>query len=233
MFCLEVVRVEAGYGKIKVLKGVSLSVQKGRIVLLVGPNGAGKSTLAKVIIGLLSPFKGKLLFERKNILGITPEKAFRMGITFVPEERNLFWEMSVRENLLMGDIYAKKYELEERLEKIYNIFPFLKEREKQIAATLSGGEQQILAVARALVSNVKLLILDEPCNGMAAGVVERLFEALLKLREKGVTILLIDQNMEAIEIADYAYAMRTGEIIAWGRPEDIFSESNTKMLFLT
>jgi len=233
MSCLEVIEVEAGYGKIKVLKKVNISIPEGKTVLIVGPNGAGKSTLAKVITGFILPSGGKVFFEGKNIAGFAPEKTFRMGISFVPEGRHLFWQMSVRENLLMGDIFAKKDRLERKLEKVYNIFPVLKEKEKQIAATLSGGEQQILAVGRALVSDAKLLILDEPCNGVAAKLVDNLFEVLLELKKRKTAILLIDQTTEACDIADYAYIMRTGEIVAEGKPEKILSEGQMKVLFLT
>jgi len=230
---LELVGIEAGYGKIKVIKGVNLSAERGEIVLIVGPNGSGKSTLAKVIVGLIPPFKGDVLIDGENISRVKPEKIVKMGIAFVPERRHLFWEMSVKENLLMGAIFVKDYELEERLEKVYHLFPVLKERSRQIAGTLSGGEQQMLAIARALVGNVRLLILDEPCNGIAVGVIDKLLEVLLQLRDSGITILLIDQNAEAVEIADYAYAMRTGKVIAEGKPEDIFFKENMKKLFLT
>ncbi|MBC7190651.1 ATP-binding cassette domain-containing protein, partial [Candidatus Aerophobetes bacterium] len=183
--------------------------------------------------GFIPPSGGKIFFEGENITGLAPEKIFRMGISFIPEGRHLFWQMSVRENLLMGDIFAKKNRLERKLEKVYNVFPVLKEREKQIAATLSGGEQQILAVGRALVSDAKLLILDEPCSGVAAKLVKSLFEVLLELKKRGTAILLIDQTTEACDIADYAYIMRTGEIVAEGKPEEILSEDHMKMVFLT
>ncbi|RLE11042.1 ABC transporter ATP-binding protein [Candidatus Aerophobetes bacterium] len=232
MSCLELVEAEAGYGRAKVIKGINLCVDKGKVALLVGPNGSGKSTLAKVILGLVPLFKGSVFIQGKDISGMKPEKIVKMGVAFVPEGRHLFWEMSVKENLLMGGIYLNDSKIEEKLEKVYQLFPILKERSRQIAGTLSGGEQQMLAIARALVGDVRVLILDEPCNGIAAGVVKEILEVILQLKQTGCAILLIDQTTEAVEIADYAYAMRTGEIVAQGKPEDIFSRKNMKRLFL-
>lgn len=233
MSCVELVGIEAGYGKIKVVKGINLSLPKGKVALLVGPNGAGKSTLAKVAVGLLPPYQGNVFIYGQDISTMKVEEVVRMGVAFVPEGRHLFGEMSVRENLLMGGIHVSDSNLEKKIEKVLQLFPVLKERSRQIAETLSGGEQQMLAIARALVGDTKVLILDEPCNGIAAGVVDRILEVIVDLKKAGVSILLIDQNAEAMEIADYAYAMRTGEIVEEGVPRDIFSKSNMKRLFLT
>lgn len=230
---VELLDIEAGYGRIKVIKGITLTLGQGRITLLVGPNGAGKSTLAKVITGLLSPSRGEVFIDGKNTSTMKPEEVVKMGVAFVPEGRHLFWEMSVRENLLMGGVHISDSKLEEKLEKVFQLFPILKERFLQTAGTLSGGEQQMLAIARSLVGDPQVLLLDEPCTGIAAGVVDKMLEVIIDLRKAGVSILLIDQNAEAMEIADYAYAMRTGEIIAEGMPEEIFSGSEMKRLFLT
>jgi len=230
---VELAGVEAGYGRIKVIKGVDLTLEEGKITLLVGPNGSGKSTLAKVIVGLISPFRGSIFVDGRDISRTKLEERVKKGISFVPEGRHLFWDMSVMENLLMGGVYISDAKLEEKIQKIFQLFPILKDRSRQIAKTLSGGEQQILAIARALIQDPKVLILDEPCNGIAAGIVDKVMEVIVELKVSGVCILLIDQNAEAMEIADYAYAMRTGEIVAEGKPKDIFSGREMKRLFLT
>jgi len=233
MSCLEIIAVEAGYGKIRVIQGVSIKVDEGKVTLLVGPNGAGKSTLAKAIIGLIPLSKGSIFFNGRKISGMITEKLVKMGLAFVPETRHLFQDMSVRENLLMGGITLPDSKVEEQIEKVYQLFPILKERSSQIAGTLSGGEQQMLAIARALITDSKVLILDEPCNGIAPGVIDKIFEVIIHLRQKGVAIFLIDQNAEAIEIADYAYAMRMGRIVAEGKPDEVFSTKNITKLFLS
>lgn len=233
MFCLELVEVEAGYGRVKVVKGVNLSVEKGTLALLVGPNGAGKSTTAKVVTGLITPFKGKVLVGQRNIVGMKVEKIVNMGVGFVPEGRHIFGDMNVIENLLMGGVYLSSDQVEKRLKEVFQIFPIFKKRSKQIAKTLSGGEQQMLAIARALIQGPKLLILDEPFNGIAAGIVDKILEVVVNLKETGTSVLLIDQNAEAQKIADYAYAMRTGKIVEEGEPEKIFSATRMKKMFLT
>jgi len=233
MSCLEVIGAEAGYGKIKVIQEVNIKVDESKITLLIGPNGSGKSTLAKAIVGLIPLSKGSILLNGKKISGMITEKIVRMGVALVPERRHLFCDMNVKENLLMGGIILNDSKVEKEIERVYELFPVLRERSRQIAGTLSGGEQQMLAIARALITNSKVLILDEPCSGIAPGVTDKIFEVILHLKQRGSAILLIDQNAEAVEIADYVYAMRTGKIAAQGKPDQIFSTKNIKKLFLT
>jgi len=233
MFCVELVEVEAGYGRMKVIKGITLSLERGKIVLLMGPNGSGKSTVARAIIKIIPILKGNIFIDGKDISKMKSEQVFRMGVVFVPEGRHLFGEMSVRENLLMGALYVSDVKLKKKLERVYQLFPILKQRSSQLAGTLSGGEQQMLAIARALVSEPRVLILDEPCNGIAAGIIDKILEAVVKLRKDGVAVLFIDNNAETMEIADYAYAMQTGKIVTKGIPGDIFSKEGMKKLFLT
>lgn len=230
---LEIVAVEAGYGRIRVIRGVSVEARAGKITLLIGPNGSGKSTLAKVIVGVVPLSKGSVFLDGKEITGLKPEEIVKSGIALVPEGRHLFCEMSVRENLLMGGICLANSRTQIEIERVCQLFPVLKERSSQLAGTLSGGEQEMLAIARALVSCSKVLVLDEPCNGMSPKVTEKILKVMLHLKQKGTAVLLIEQNAEAIEIADYAYTMRRGKIVAEGAPQEIFSPENMKKLLLT
>ena len=230
---LEIVGAEAGYGRIRVIRGVSVQARAGKITLLIGPNGSGKSTLAKVISGLVPLSRGSVFLDGEEITGLKPEEIVKSGIALVPEGRHLFCEMSVRENLLMGSLLLDSSRTEIEIDRVYQLFPVLRERSSQMAGTLSGGEQQMLAIARALVLCSKVLILDEPCNGMSPKVTEKILEVILHLKRKGTAVLLIEQNAEAIEIADYAYTMRRGKIVAQGAPHEIFSPENMKELLLT
>jgi len=233
MSCLEVKNLVAGYGKMKVVEGINVRVDEGKITLLIGPNGAGKSTLAKVVLGLVPIWRGKIILKGERIDNLPTEKIVKKKVAFVPERRHLFWDMSVEENLLIAaSLLNSKFYPEDEIKKVYEIFPSLAERSSQIAKTLSGGEQQMLAFARALVSGSEVFILDEPFNGIAAAVVDKLFEVILNLKEKGCAIFLIDQNTEAREVADYIYVMRGGKIVAEGEKDKVFSQENIKRLLL-
>ena len=229
---LEIVGLEAGYGKARVVQGVSLQVREKKITLIVGSNGSGKSTLVKTIAGLITPFGGKVLLDGEDITGLRAEDAIREGIALVPEGGHLFSGMSVRENLLMGGVSVKNFRANKGINEVCALFPILKERSRQIAGTLSGGEQHMLAIARALICRAGILILDEPSAGVAPLLTERIFKKIVGLKEKGTTILLIEQNASAIEMADYLYVMKTGRIVAQGEPSEILSRENVKQLFL-
>ncbi len=234
MSCLEIREITTGYGKIRVIENLSLKILSGKVTLLVGPNGSGKSTLAKAAVGILPVKKGSIWLNGSRIDGLSAEKIARIGVSYVPEDRHLFWDMTVRENLLMGGITLNKKQIEKALKRVYKLFPILEERSNQRVKTLSGGEQQMLAIARALVNEkTNVFILDEPCSGIAPKVIDKIFEVIMLLKQKEKAILLIDQNTEALEIADYVYFMRVGEIVAQGKPEDFISQSGIKEILLT
>jgi branched-chain amino acid transport system ATP-binding protein len=226
--------IEAGYGKLQVLWGVNLKIKEKEIVCLLGPNGAGKTTTLKVIAGFIRPYKGKILYKGKDITGLQPYERVKLGVTLVPETRELFPYMSVEENLLIGiENSRKKIESKEVIEKVFNLFPVLKEKKKQLAKTLSGGEQQILAIARALASEPSLLILDEPSTGLAPKIVAKIFEILPKLRESGLTILLVEQSLRlALNIADRGYVMENGRIVIEGSAEELKNNEKIKSVYL-
>jgi amino acid/amide ABC transporter ATP-binding protein 2, HAAT family (TC 3.A.1.4.-) len=230
---LRLEEIEAGYGKIKVLWGISFEIKEKEIVCLLGPNGAGKTTTLKVISGLIKPFKGKIFFKDKEITNYHPYQRSKLGIALVPETRELFPYMSVEENLLVGLENSKNKNKKERIELILNLFPRLKEKRKQIAKTLSGGEQQMLAIARALTSNPSLLILDEPSTGLAPKIVSKIFEVLPKLREEGLTLFLVEQNVNlALEISDRGYIMENGRIVLEGNSEELKRNEKIKSVYL-
>lgn len=233
MPCIRTVEVEAGYGGKKVIQGLNFKADERKITLLIGPNGSGKSTLAKLIAGILPLSKGSIFLDGENIANLRSEQRAKNGIALVPEKRHLFYEMNVEENLLMGGIYLKNHKLRKEIDKVYSLFPILKERFHQVAGILSGGEQQMLAIGRALICNPRVLILDEPCSGMAYKIMEKMFEVIMHLKQKGTTILLIEQNAEVMEIVDYVYAMQTGRIIAQGNPQEVLSTKNIGELFLS
>jgi branched-chain amino acid transport system ATP-binding protein len=211
---LEVNNVSAGYGQIQVLWDVSLKIYEGEILALVGANGAGKSTLLQTICGLKTPTSGTILFRGQRIDGKPANQIVEMGISHIPEGRKLFTEMSIQENLEMG-AYAKRAwkKKSETLQEVYKLFPRLKERSKQLSKTLSGGEQQMLAMGRGLMSLPELCIIDEPSNGLAPKLVAEVFQIIKSLREQGKTILIIEQNVrQTLEIADRAYVLENGKI---------------------
>ena len=230
---LEVKNINVFYDEIQVLWSLSLKVSKGELVTVIGPNGAGKTTLLKTISGLLIPKNGEILFLNEKINGLSPYKIVRKGIIQVPEGRRLFPYMSVIENLEMGAYTISESKKKENLEFVFNLFPILKERKNQLAVTLSGGEQQMLAIARALMSSPKLLMLDEPSLGLAPKLVIKIFETINFLKENGITILLIEQNIRnALSLADKAYVLENGKIVLQGTGKEILENNYVKTAYL-
>lgn len=232
---LKVKNLKVYYGNINALKSLSFNVEKGKIVTLVGSNGAGKTTTLKSISALLKPREGEILFEDKSIIGVPAEKIVALGISHVPEGRKIFTKLTVSENLMMGAYLHKdsKEVLEKDLEEIYLVFPRLKERAGQMGGTLSGGEQQMLAIGRALMSKPKLLMLDEPSMGLAPIVVEEIFEQLKKLNKNGLSVLLVEQNANiALELSDYGYCIETGEVAFSGTGQELLSDNRVRKAYL-
>jgi len=232
---LEIKDLHVSYGAIKALKGINLVVKDGSIVTLIGANGAGKTTLLRTISSLLKPVSGVIEFEGKDITNLAPDKIVELGISQSPEGRMIFSNLTVKENLEMGAYIRKdKHGLNEDLEIIYELFPRIKERLKQLGGTLSGGEQQMLAISRALMSKPKLLLLDEPSLGIAPILVRTIFEQIVELNKKtGITILLVEQNANmALSISDYGYVMETGEIILEGVAHSLAQNEEVRKAYL-
>jgi branched-chain amino acid transport system ATP-binding protein len=222
----EVLRVQdlvVSYGAVAALRGVSLHVGKGEVVALLGANGAGKSTMLRTISGLLSPKSGEIRFLGQRINGVPPARIVRLGLAHSPEGRRLFGSLTVAENLRLGaSTRADRSGIEADRERLYALFPVLKERARQQAATLSGGEQQMVALARALVARPKLLLLDEPSLGIAPIIMQQIFASLAELKSSGMTMLLVEQNMSmALDLADRAYVLRTGEVSLEGDAREL------------
>jgi len=231
---LKVENISAGYGEVQILWDISLNVEKGEIVGLLGSNGAGKTTTLRVITGLLQPIKGKIYFENKDVTNLEPYKRVELGMSLVPEGRQLFPRLSVFNNLKAAAFTKRAREkFYDTLELIYNLFPVLKERRNQPAGTLSGGEQQMLAIARALVCRPKLLMMDEPSLGLAPKLVLEILNLISKLRNEGYTILLIEQNIRhALKIADRAYIIETGRIVKHDIGENLLNDPDVKKAYL-
>jgi branched-chain amino acid transport system ATP-binding protein len=231
---LELTNVNSKYDFLQILWDISLHVGEGEFVALVGPNGAGKTTTLRTIAGLLAPMSGEIAFKGEPIGGMSAHLVSRLGISYVSEGLNLFTDMSVRENLLLG-AYAvndKKQELE-TLEFVYHLFPRLKEREKQLAGTMSGGERKMLAIARGMMSNPELLLVDEPSLGLAPHLTHDVFRALLELRKRGVTILLVEQNVNTtLEITDRAYILEHGRIAMEGPSKEMKANEHVRNAYL-
>ncbi|MDI4633042.1 ABC transporter ATP-binding protein [Pelomonas sp. V22] len=232
---LQVVDLHAGYGRAEVLSGLNLKLAKGSVVTVIGPNGAGKSTTLNALMGVL-PHKGQVLFEGEDISGLDLEARVMRGLALVPEKRELFTTMTVEDNLVLGG--WRPMRLGERawrgeLDKVYALFPRLLERRKQMAGTLSGGERQMLAVGRALMSRPKLLMLDEPSLGLAPLIVKEILRIVAQLRDAGVSILLIEQNARAaLEVADYGYVLETGEIALQGPAAELAGDARVVETYL-
>lgn len=222
------------YGNIQALRGISLHINEGEIVTLIGANGAGKSTMLKTVSGLLKPKQGKILYEGQSIGGKPAQSIVKMGISQVPEGRRVFANMSVEENLQLGAYLRKdKAEIKQDMEKVYELFPRLLERLKQQSGTLSGGEQQMLAMGRALMAKPRLLLLDEPSMGLAPLLVKQIFSIIEEINKTGTTILLVEQNANlALSIADRAYVVETGRIVLSGQAEELTASEEIKNAYL-
>ena len=232
---LEVKDLKVSYGKIEAIKGISLNVNKGEIVTLVGANGAGKTTLLKTISGILKPSAGVINFEGKDIQSIAPHNRVLEGLCQAPEGRGIFPGMTVLENLEMGKYVRKdwKNELKEDLDRVYTLFPRLKERQSQAGGTLSGGEQQMLSIGRALMSRPRLLLLDEPSMGLAPMFIQQIFSIIREIQTQGVSILLVEQNAaQALSCANRAYILETGNIVKEGAGKDLLNDEAIKKAYL-
>jgi len=231
---LELRSIESYYGKIQALKGITLDVPEGGIVTILGANGAGKSTTLRTISGLVQAARGQILFQGEAIHKAPPHKIVRLGICQVPEGRDIFMGLTVRENLKMGAFTRKETkEVQQNLERIYESFPILKDRTRQQAGTLSGGEQQMLAIARGLMSKPKLMLLDEPSLGLAPLMVEEIFRIIKAINQEGVTILLVEQNANmALQTAQYGYVMETGNIALADTAENLIQNDYVRQVYL-
>lgn len=241
---LEVKNLTVHYNGAMALNNVNINVKKGEFVAVVGPNGAGKTTLLKAVSGMLNELQrvrkekaqisGEVIFENQRIEKFRPWQIVKMGIIHVPERRRLFPEMSVYENLIMGSYLRKeKKEIEEDLERVYQLFPILKERKKQMAQTLSGGEGQMLAIARAFMSKPKLLMIDEPSLGLAPLVKQKVFESIKDIWSSGITILLVEQDISmALSLANRAYVLTHGKIAAHGTPEELMENEDLREMYI-
>jgi branched-chain amino acid transport system ATP-binding protein len=231
---LKVSKINTFYGKVQALWDISFNINKKEIVAFVGANGAGKTTLINTISGILRPVSGKITFNGTSIAGLAPHVIVELGISHIPEGRRLFPEMSVRENLEMGAYLPRVWkQREETLEHVYELFPILKERGGQLARTLSGGEQQMLAMGRGLMSRPKLCIIDEPSNGLAPLFVKEIFEIMQGLRKQGIAILLIEQNVrQTLEIADRAYVLENGRVSLSGAGKNLLKRKLIKKAYL-
>jgi len=227
--------VETYYGPAQALKGISLDVKKGELITILGANGAGKTTLLRTISGLNEPRRGTIEFESKKIEHMSADDIVKLGISHCPEGRKLFPQLTVSKNLTLG-AYVRRGDpqgIRETMEQVFDLFPVLKERQHQLAGTLSGGEQQMLVICRALMSQPKLLMLDEPSLGIAPILVARIFEVIRDINQRGTTILLVEQNAAiALRIANHGYVLETGEIVLAGEAKRLLSEENIKQAYL-
>ncbi len=234
MAMLEIHDIEVFYGMIHAIKGVSFQVNEGEVIALIGANGAGKTTILHSITGLIAPKKGKIVFEGQDITSTPAHKIVSMGMAHVPEGRRVFAQLTVLENLKMGAFTRKdKDEVEESLIRVYKRFPRLEERKNQMAGTLSGGEQQMLAMGRALMSHPKIILMDEPSMGLSPIFVNEIFDIIREVSEGGTTVLLVEQNAKkALSIADRAYVLETGKIVLDGKAEELLNDDSVKKAYL-
>ena len=231
---LTIENVSASYGMVQILRDISFHVKEKEVVSIIGPNGAGKTTLVKTITGLLHPKSGAIRFKGENIEKLPPYEIVKKGITLIPEGREIFPRMTVEENLKLGAYTANgKSKVKEAKERVYQIFPVLKKKEKALAQNLSGGEQQMLVICRSLMSNPQLLILDEPSLGLAPLIVEKVLDTVRKINEEGVTILLVEQNIrDSLDIADRGYVLEQGKIILEGNSRELLCSNHIKEAYL-
>jgi branched-chain amino acid transport system ATP-binding protein len=234
MALLEMTDIHAGYGKIQILRGVSLKVEAGQVVSIIGPNGAGKSTMFKTLFGLLRVTQGSCVFEGEDVTNHSPGDLLRRGVAFVPQGRNVFPLMTVEQNLRLGAYIRKNsQDLEEDIERVYGIFPMLRDARRKRAADMSGGQQQMLEMGRAMLLSPKLLLLEEPTLGLAPIVFKEIFRIIERLREQGQTILMVEQNAaQALEISDYAYVLELGQNKFDGTGEAIRTDNRIRKLYL-
>ena len=234
MAMLEVKDIEVYYGMVQALKGISFEVNEGEVIALIGANGAGKTTTLHTITGLLSPKKGSVLFEGQDITKVPAHKIVSLGMAHVPEGRRVFAELSVYQNLKMGAYTRKdKDEIAKTLEMVYKRFPRLEERKNQLAGTLSGGEQQMLAMGRALMSHPKIIVMDEPSMGLSPILVNEIFDIIKEVSAGGTTVLLVEQNAKkALSIADRAYVLETGKIVLEGDAKELMNDDSIKKAYL-
>ena len=234
MAMLEIKDIEVFYGVIQAIKGISFEVNEGEVIALIGANGAGKTTILHTITGLLSPKKGSVVFEGKDITKVPAHKIVSLGMAHVPEGRRVFAELSVYQNLKMGAYTRKdKAEIAQTLEMVYKRFPRLEERKNQMAGTLSGGEQQMLAMGRALMSHPKIIVMDEPSMGLSPILVNEIFDIIQEVSAGGTTVLLVEQNAKkALSIADRAYVLETGKIVLDGDAKELMNDDSIKKAYL-
>lgn len=234
MAMLEVKDLKVSYGMIQAIKGISFHVDQGEVIALIGANGAGKTTTLHTMTGLCQAESGSILFEGKELTKVPPHKIVTLGMAHVPEGRRVFSDLSVYENLKMGAYAVKdKKKIEETLERVYERFPRLKERKNQLAGTLSGGEQQMLAMGRALMSQPKIILMDEPSMGLSPILVNDIFDIIREVSKSGTTVLLVEQNArKALAIADRAYVLETGKIVLEGKAEDLLNNDSIKSAYL-
>jgi len=233
---LKIRNLQAGYGSLQVLKNVSMHVAEGEIVTIIGANGAGKTTLLSTISGLLRPTSGEMLFRDRDIAALAPQKIPALGCVMVPEGRQIFASLSVEENLILGGHVLRKEGkkvLGRQLDHQYELFPILKERRDQYAGTLSGGEQQMLATGRALMSKPSLIMMDEPSTGLAPLIVQEIFKVILHMRDEGKTVLLVEQNAQAaLQVADRGYVFETGRVVLQGSADELLEDVEVKRAYL-
>lgn len=230
---LELKKIETGYGKKQVLFGLSMKVQEGKIVAVIGPNGAGKSTILKAVCGLIPTWKGEICFDNIRVNGSSPAKSVKRGITFCPQGNRVFDELSVVENLQVGGIHLRPKELQDGIDRVLQLFPVLKDRLRQSAGSLSGGEQQMLALGRSLITKPKLLMLDEPSLGLSPNLVSTVFERISLInQDMGITILIVEQKVrQVLEFCHSLYGIKLGKVVFDGVPKDL-AESKLKNIFL-
>ena len=231
---LELKDVNAGYGTFQALFDISLEVNAGEAVAVIGPNGAGKTTLMRVISGMTAPFSGDLTMEKQSLITIPPHQIVELGIAHVPENRRLFPGMSVEDNLKLG-AFAKKArgDSKKNLDFVYELFPRMKERRNQLAGTMSGGEQQMCAIGRAIMSGPKLLLMDEPSAGLAPVVVQQVFGLVRRIREEGYTVLIVEQNVQQVlKVVDRAYLLEAGQLIDSGKSSDLLESETVRKAYM-